>query len=317
MRAALDRIGIENEAGGNSRTALSRAGLDFDVSILPVQRVIAGGGVELDCPADKHFVTIRGDTREILGLVEGRYQVLQNRDVFAIADILAAEDAAVITRAGCIENGSRCFVNLEWRKERDLSVLGDIVGRRAVLQNSHDGKYAAIMRLMTLRLACVNGMVLPVPHLSFEFRIRHTESGEERLAEAGQLMRDSSRYFEGFGAVARRLAKTQVSLPHARKLTERLLPNDTTASKNKREIIVDLFDGGQQGAGHEAVKETAWGWLNAVAQYADHGVRIRRTKRGDEDVQRFKSALEGTSQRMKLDAYRLLLEDGDLGLNMN
>lgn len=309
----LDALGVENERGGNSLTALKRGKLDFDVVKVPLCEVTAGD-TRLQFPTNKYFATVRQDTGAVLGIVEGRYEVIPNRDCFAIADVMTQDDGAIITRASALDQGARCFLSLEWPRRKAISVVGDIVGRRAIMQNAHDGKFAAYIRLMPLRLACLNGLMVPVPFFSFEFRIRHTESSAERIAEAQRVMASAGRYFETFGRVAEQMARTKVADTLAKELTEQLLPQDSTASENKRGEILALFGGEQRNGNHEAIKNTAWGWLNAVAEFSDHAGRIRKTKGNDEAAQRFKSALEGSGQRLKMSAYELLMTSPKLGL---
>lgn len=313
----LDAIGTATLSGDMSADALKRSKLDFDVELVPVRnpetgKVICNG--ESDDP--KYFYSVRKDTKAVLGIVESRYRAFQNRDVFSIADTMVEEDGARITRASALDDGSRCFMNLEWPKDKSVSVLGDIVSRRAIIQNSHDGKYSAIIRLMPLRLACLNGMVIPVPAFSFEFRIRHTESGADRLNEARKIMSKAGQYFDTFGQVANRMARTELSVASAKLLLKAipLLGKSTPISEKKRSEIIDLFDGGQAGARHEAMRGTAWGFLNAVGEYADHAGRVRKSGGRSVEIQRFKSAIEGTGSRLKLQAYEAMLKDKDLGL---
>jgi len=317
----LDALGQRAERNDDALQALRRARLDFDVDLVPVRNpatneIIWGPEDEEGNPQPKFLATVRKDTKDVLGIVEGRYRIFQNSDVFSIADTMAQEDGAIITRASAIDNGARCFMTLEWPRDKSVSVLGDIVSRRAILQNSHDGKFAAIARLMPMRLACMNGMVVPVPAFTFEFRIKHTESGDERLNQARGIMAGASQYFETFGKIANRMAELKVTETHAKKLLESLpaFKKDTTASGKKLDEIMDLFNGAQAGGNHEAVRNTAWGWFNAVAEFADHSGRIRKTRGNDELTQRFKNVIEGAGARLKVDAYESLLKDDSLGL---
>ncbi len=322
----LDGVGTAAEKGDDSRMVLKRANLDFDIDLIPVLNPITGkrviGGVEKDektgaeTEVDKYFASVRRDTKAVLGIVEGRFRDLPNRDVFSIADDMVNEDGAIITRAVEVDGGARCFLNLEWPKERAISVVGDLVGRRAIMTNAHNGKFAATIVLMPMRLACINGMIVPVPAFSFEFRIKHTESGMNRLVEARDIMAGAGKYFETFGRVAERMAKTVVSDAHASLLLKSMpgLEKNTTATNNRRDAMLALFNGGQANGSHEAVKNTAWGFLNAIAEFADHSGRTRKTWGNDEATQRFKNMVDGAGQRLKLSAYDALLEDGSLGL---
>ena len=315
--AAIDSIGVQALEGDTSRMALKRAVLDFDVELVPVRNPRTNEVIrEGDSPDAKYFATMRTDTNEVLGIVEGRYCVIPNRDIFSIADTMVEEDGARITRASSIDRGSRCFINLEWKKDRNINVLGDIVGRRAILQNAHNGKFATIIRLQPLRLACLNGMVVPVPCFSFEFRIKHTESSVDRIAEARRIMGGASKYFQTFGSIANLMAKTKVSVSLAQEVLKSIpdLSKKTPATEQKRNDILSLYNGGQANARAESMSGTAWGLLNAVSEYADHSGRIRLTQGNTSQIQRFKSSFEGSSQRLKLSAWETMMKSNDLGL---
>jgi len=315
--ATIDSIGTAAECGDDSRKALMRAKLDFNVALVPVKnprtnQIIRGADGE-----PSYFATVREDTNEVLGIVEGRYRVIPNNEAFQIADTMIEEDGAIITRASALDGGGRCFLNLEWPRQKNVNVRGDIVGRRAIIQNSHNGKHSTIIRLQPLRLACLNGMVLPVPAFSFEFRIKHTESADDRIKEARNIMSGASRYFSTFGRIADLMAKTEIPNSLAKELIGSIpdLKKDTTANEKKRDEIFALFDGGQAGSNSEGVRGTAWGLLNAVTEFADHNGRIRLTKGSSEAAQRFKSSFEGSAQRLKLTTWETLCGSSKLGLS--
>ncbi len=318
----LDGVGVAAQQGDDCLAVLNRAQIDFDIDLVPVKNPITGnrviGGVETDAETgietevDKYFAAVRTDTQDVLGIVEGRFRDLPNRDVFSIADNMVREDGAVITRAVAIDGGARCFLSLEWPRKKAISVVGDLVGRRAIFTNAHNGKYAATILLMPMRLACINGMVVPVPAFTFEFRINHTQSGKARLGEARNIMSGASQYFETFGRVAENMARTPLSSVHAERLLKSI--SGLEKAEGRRKKMLELFNGRQVNGNHEAVKNTAWGFLNAVSEFADHSGRTRKTWGNNEATQRFKNMVEGAGQLLKLSAYKTLLADKDLGL---
>lgn len=313
--ATFAAIGTPAVRGDDSRSALKRGNLDFDVKLVPMKNPLTGEVITEGKDA-KYFGVCRDDTNDLLGIVEGRYTLIPNRNIFDIGDAMAQEDGAIITRVSALDNGARCFMNLEWPRDKSINVVGDIVGRQAIIQNAHNGKFSSVIRLIPMRLACINGMVVPIPAFSFEFRIKHTFSADARLAEARRIMAGASKYFDAFGKVANQMARTKVTQPHAKLILKTIpeLAKTTDGAEKKLNEIFDLFDGGQVNARHESVNGTAWGLLNAVAEHADHSSKVRKTGDNSAEVQRFKSGFEGTSQRLKLSAYESILADKDLGL---
>lgn len=297
-----------------SQQALQFAGIDFDVVLKPVMNSITGSVVtENDEP--KYYQVIRSDTNDVLGIVEGRFTPLQNRDVFALADALV-ETGARIVRVVEIEQGSRCFMTVEW--DETISVKGDTVRRRAIIQNAHNGKYAAMIRLMPLRQLSHTGLIVPIPTVEFEFRIKHTVGSTDQLLDAQEVIAKADEYFNTFTRAAEYLARLPVDRIAAEEILwsvpdfrgKRSSPN--MAKKVGR--IMSLFSGEQAGAETEALKGTTWGLLNAVSEFADYDEesRVRVTKGTTAAVQRFKSAFGGTNQRLKMGFFETLLRDNRL-----
>ena len=210
-------------------------------------------------------------------------------------------------------------MHLESARDKALSVVGDIVARRAIIHTSHDGKFATSINLVPLSLACKNGMVVPVPGVDMSWAIRHTENGEDRLMEANEILRLADKYFMSFAQLAEQMAHTPVNLTKAEEIlavTRGMTDRESKAQTAKREGILSLFNGGQRAANHESRFQTAWGLLNAGAELADHGAesRIRVTAGNDESTQRFKAAFGGSGRTLKMNLYDAIVQDRDLDL---
>lgn len=312
-------LGTDVSTAGTSRLALQQAGLDWTVRKVPMRNATTGKVVP------GFFQVEREDNHEVVGVVEGQYKVVQNRDFFDIADVFV-ENGARISRLSYIhkdnaEVGGMIYMNLMWPFEKhSLNVVGDIVGRTAMIRNSHDGKTAALVRLILLRLACVNGMTIPVPGFSFDFTINHTESAEARIQEAHQVLSEAPKYWEGAEEMLTKIAKQRISDAVAERLTHlTIAPQNvdnpsqmTTNATNRCQDILRLYKD-QPGSSTEAMNGTAYGWFNAVADYADHRTRVRSTAGFDDAQQRFKSAFNGNGQKMKLDAWKVVTKE--VGLN--
>ena len=65
--------------------------------------------------------------------------------------------------------------------------------------------------------------------------------------------------------------------------------------------IMSLFNGGAMGSEFDGVRNTAYGLLNAVTEYADHHVRARS------DQNRFVSSQWGAGADLKQKAFDLLM----------
>jgi hypothetical protein len=208
-------------------------------------------------------------------------------------------------------------MHLAWDIQRTaINVVGDIVGRVATIRNSHDGKTAALIRLWLLRLACVNGVVIPVPGLSFEFRIPHTFIAAQRIKKAQKVISN----YNIAGQALNLLAKEKVNETLAKRLAFLTVdpahaetPNKIGNADMKRvDAIIDRFKGNQPQGDHESMKGTAYGYLMAVADLADHSIRIKKSQGFSGQQQRFKSAFSGVGHALKLSAWDALVKEFDL-----
>lgn len=319
----LDAIG-EEIAISRSRDvsqALKGSCLDFDVDMVPHLNPVTGKPELGSNGKPKFFDVIRTDTNRVLGVVMGKYKPLLNSLVFGTIVPTFIENGARIRRCHTLEDGARCFMSLEWDNRHNLNVLGDIVGCRGIILTSHDGRWSTKMWLCPLRLACLNGLTLPMPGFTYEVMVTHTVHGEQRLIEAQEVFAQSSKYFATFGIVASMMAKTKINESKAIELLKSIngLKDETESQAARRHEIVDLFKGSQAGSDSTPVRGTAWGLLNALAEAVDYGSlnsRIRLTDGTTEAEQRFKRTFDnnGSAQKMRLSLFDRMLRDKDLGL---
>jgi len=325
----LDGIGMVG--GRDSLSCLQAAGMDFNVGLYPVRNAITGNVIlgapridpktklELD-PEPRYFQVIREDTQQVLGQVESRYAVQQNRNIFAVADELQSAGWKIV-RAATLDKGARCFMTLEMDHKNDLSVIGDIVRMRIVIHTSHDGKFATTMTVLPLRLWCLNGCSAPIPGFDWTWAIRHTVKGEEKLMEVNEMLSRAEGYFGAFERVATAMAQTSITVPHAEtiiKTTKGLDNDDSKQQLAKRGLILDGFRGGQPGATSEALNGTAWGLFQSYCDVADHGEtsRVRVTPGNSAEDQRFKQAFGGAGKAFKFNGWDRIVSDEDLGLDL-
>lgn len=324
-------IGTATEGAGTARDALKSAGALWTAEKVQLKNPVTGN------PIHGYYAVVRQDNKEVLGVVEGQYHVVQNQEFFDIADLFVA-DGAKITRVSYlhrsiemvdetgkplnqtrpVEVGGQVYMNIMWPiKKTALSVKGDIVGRTALIRTGHDGKFSGLITLRMLQLACLNGAVVPVPGFSFDFRISHTISATKRIEEAKKVLAAAPKYFDYAGramamladhkvtdATAKRLAALTVNPIHPDKLT--------SADEDKVAAIVERFNGQMPRGNSEAVKGTAYGWITAVWDFADYGTRIKRSEGYSERQQRFKSAFGGVGHTLKLTAWDALDAEFDL-----
>lgn len=286
-----------------ARRALELSGLDFTVALVPVINSITKEVVLNDGetnPEPKYFQVVREDTSDVLGIVEGRFSPIQNREVFEVADYLVG---ARIIRAIEIERGARCFLIVDL--ESEIDVRGDQLCRRAIIGNAHNGKYSAFVRLLPVRKLCGNSLVMGGTP---DFVIKHT-AGDR--VEAAEVMNHAKAFFEKIDHVAQSLSQLEVT-PEVAEDVLWSVPDFSRKSNSvvtKIERIMSLFVHQQVGADHLAIRGTAYGLVNAVCEFADFGdeSRVRVSRGTTEPLQRFKSALSGSNLRLKTTFFDTLV----------
>jgi hypothetical protein len=134
--------------------------------------------------------------------------------------------------------------------------------------------------------------------------IRHTLSAGEKMKAALTAIEGAGRYYAEFAQVADGLWRKQMSYSATRAAIEAVFPvtkedgEASTRLDNVRGKVIDLVESGK---GQYAIRGTAWGVYNAVAEYTDH----HRATRGAE-VNRLESAWFGSGAAIKRRAFDVL-----------
>ena len=129
---------------------------DFDVDHIPAPSFEHNG---LTVKPD-HFLNVRRDTGEVLGVASNRYGVVQNRDLIGVAeDAFGKSDLGSYDRSVIVTGkGEKLFATYDFEDRNRALKVGDEVGMRLTLQNSFDTTLRLSFAIGALRLICTNGM---------------------------------------------------------------------------------------------------------------------------------------------------------------
>ena len=133
--APWHNLGTELIDLATAAEAIEVAGLDFTVVKKPLKEVM-----ESTHSAGKsaRWATVRTDTGEVLGIVGGKYEPVQNRDAFTFFDRLVGTNDAIYETAGVLGGGKRIWILA--KLPGFIKVHNqDIVNKYLLLSNSHDG----------------------------------------------------------------------------------------------------------------------------------------------------------------------------------
>jgi len=249
---------------------------------------------------DKH-VLFRSDTGAHLGVVSDSYKVVQPAQVLEFFRDWAEQGGLTIESAGVLFDGRRYFATAKLSDAVAVDGGRDTVVPYALLSTSADGSLATECRWTTVRTVCNNTLTLArkgataykVSHRSVFVPSDARASVEAAHAEFGVFMK-----------TARMLADVKVRVDEAEDMTVRLLmrtSEEATRASAAFGRIMGLFKGEGKGSNFENAHGTAWGWLNAVTEHADHHARARS------DENRKASALWGAGDALKQKALDMLV----------
>src|SRR4051794_32093909 len=166
---------VDPNAASTAAGMIAAAGLDWTVEQHPMEAVIADEDAPARVPVPRHVANVRSDTRAVLGVVGEGYEPLQNRTAFAFCDAITDSSRAHWIGAGATRGGAR--VHALMRLDREIRIggaEGEDVLPLLCFRNGHDGGLAVTVSVAPFRLACLNGMLLPLANAERTWKARHT-----------------------------------------------------------------------------------------------------------------------------------------------
>lgn len=255
------------------------------------------------------FFTVREDIDEILGVVGSKYRVLQNADAFKFFDAFTADPhGPKYETAGTLWGGRKVFI---LAKLPDfIEVLpGDIVNPYILLSNSHDGSSAVVIKETPIRVVCQNTLSMAMNSEGRRKNIRHSGDIFKKVEDVQEALGIVRENFLATAEVYKHL--TQVTPTDAQVeavLSQLFDPKDgeeTGRSKKQKERVMMLYSDGL-GSNIKGVKNTAWGFYNAVTELVDHHNNAG-AKGEDVDSMRTENIWFGGGAKTKEEAFNLMV----------
>jgi phage/plasmid-like protein (TIGR03299 family) len=249
---------------------------------------------------DDKLVLFRSDTLAPLGVVSDSYKVVQPSAVLEFFREWADKGGVTIESAGVLFGGKRYFATAKLAEGVSVDGGRDRIVPYALLSTSADGSLATECRWTTVRTVCNNTLSIALKGKS-AFKVSHRSVFKPE--DARDAVEAANSEFSSFMETARSLANIKMQAEEAESLTVKLLTKTSEEVARESaafERIMGLFNGGGKGSNFESAHDTAWGWLNAVTEYADHHVRART------DENRKAAALWGAGDALKQKAVTLL-----------
>jgi phage/plasmid-like protein (TIGR03299 family) len=249
---------------------------------------------------DDKVVLFRNDTGAALGVVSDSYKVVQPAEVLEFFREWADKGGVTIESAGVLFGGRRYFATAKLADAVSVDGGRDKVVPYALLSTSADGTLATRLDWTTVRTVCNNTLSMALKGKA-AFKVSHRSVFV--ADDARDAVEAANEEFQSFMTMARDLAQIKLQAEDAETMTVKLLAKASEEVARESAAfarIMALFNGEAKGSSFETAHETAWGWLNAVTEYADHHVRART------DENRQASALWGPGDALKQKAVALL-----------
>lgn len=264
---------------------------------------ILGKNIYARC--DNQYCTYRDDYKIPLGMVKGKYTIVQNSTAFKFFDTVIGENSAIWQTAGFFGNGERIFVSA--KLPDNILVHGDPVENYLVFTNSHDGSSGVRVLFTPIRVICQNTLNAAIRTSSNYVSFRHTTSVHNKISVAQEILGISKIKSEEFGQYCNLLANIKVTDEDVIQfIGENLLTSneiqrlkdtghtikdiayrsglaltDSKISSRKMNVISDTYSYYFDGPGQRDILGTAWGAVNAISGYYSNIDNIEDTKRFD------------------------------------
>jgi len=263
IRAPWATLGYDISEFRSAADMLVAAGLDWRVEPRPVYDA---RGVEIP----RYRGNFRVDTGECLGIPTGRYRIVQNEELFVLAEGLLAE-SCIVRRAGSSDQGRMVWVVVE--SVALYQVAGETLRLELDLSNHHTGLNSFQVRLTPI---LPSGAGIPIRARTRERTIyfRHTLNVANRVSTARMALGQGDLYMAGMRRLAERLSgKADWSA-----LLASWIPEDKRANRRTEQVREYIAGGGSV----EAWRDTGWGFLAAAAEGIAQLGAARDTARSEE-----------------------------------
>jgi phage/plasmid-like protein (TIGR03299 family) len=281
------KLGTIVEGTLTSAEAIKTAGLDWTVTKHPIFARIPDKDDLLHGKfkrVDSLYATTRDDTQHPLGVVGARYQPIQNADGFAVLDTLAKDGAAKFDTAGSLGLGETVWMLM--LAERELNIAGDKLLPYFLATMAHDGSGRLKVRNVATRVVCANTLAAAMgENVTREVAISHIANYQTKIAQASKILKLMDESNTALVATSDQL----LAQPYSRKQFERLVatimappdPQDPTVTDRQCKSWEQRFDQlikCYNTSDLDNVRDTAWGALNAIADFEQH---VQRAKGSD------------------------------------
>ena len=298
-----------------SEDAIKIAHLNWEVKPMPIYDQF---GKEI--PGYK--VNTRMSDNKALGIVTGRYKVVQNAEAFSFTDALLGKGVRYET-AGSLASGKTVWM-LAALEGTELAE--EQVDPYLVFTNNHDGKGAVRVAIVPIRVVCQNTLNLALQKASRHWTCSHKGDIQSKLDEARMTLSNANLYMKALAEEFGQLKLKEVSDSKVKDLTDKLVEiefENLFKQLVKDKKVINIKEHLKQQKVEEKIarkkndiltiyhekpdligtEKSAFRFVNAVSDYATHTDDHKQTRNYQENL--FMNTVNGNS--MIDTAYKLAL----------
>lgn len=252
---------------------------------------VHNGEIFRDCP--NAFATYRTDLNVPLGLVNCKYEVVQNTEAFKFFDDAIGKDKAIWDRAGCFGYGHKIFVSA--KLPITTTVNNDPIENYLVFSTSHDGSSSVRIMFTPIRVKCTNMLNSALHSADSYISLKHTKNVKDKLQRGSEILKiaiehakEASQLYECLTFIKMKdedvmkyiskLVLTEAEIQalesyspkygYSKLFSRDYMTLETTGiSTRKANIIGSMFEYYIDGIGQKEILGTAWGAYNAITGY--------------------------------------------------
>ncbi|ENV17814.1 DUF932 domain-containing protein [Acinetobacter guillouiae] len=291
--------GLGNQLSQNQPIEVwaQQAGMDWRIESSDVSYMAQNHrGQSIIMPFEEQRVLYRSDTHAPLSVVSQRYQEVQPKQILEFYRDLTEQSGFELETAGILKGGKKFWALARTGQSTALKGI-DVSNGYILLATACDGTLATTAQFTSIRVVCNNTLaialkgqdasrgVVKVPH-STKFdadKIKQQlgisiRAWDEHMYEMKQLsqrkvsQQEAAAYFDAvFNNTS--LSPTEQDerlIQYYRNVATPTEPNKTEPNGRAMSKVMTMFNGHGRGAELSSAKETAYGLLCAITEFADH-----------------------------------------------
>lgn len=262
-------LGIELPECPRSEEAIVAAGLDWKVE---KKEIFDADGNQIN----DYFANTRDKDGSVLGIVSGRYEIIQNSEAFAFTDSLVGEGLTYST-AGSLRNGKCVWLLGKLPEEK---ILDDVVVPYICFTNSFDGSGAVQCLMTPTRVVCQNTLNLAISTARRKWSARHLGNLQSKLYEAKVTLGLAQEYMSELNIACEHLAEEKISDAEVENMLDMMYPTNDETTDRQKNSIQRLKDNFFYCLGQDDIKKfrgTKYAVVMAATDFADHSEPARKT----------------------------------------